>query len=129
MAANPGPSVAANPGPGTRPLMNYHILASLISLQPDFAIFRRFLAANARDLLRLQGEITHLESDLQSIIAADRVSGDPERAEFEFCIASLKGPPHPSRESGLQWQKQVELGHKLATYSQCLSYSLTTPFD
>jgi len=101
----------------------------VFSLQPDFAIFRRFLAANARDLLRLQGEITHLESDLQSIIAADRVSGDPERAEFEFCIASLKGPPHASRESGLQWQKQVELGHKLATYSQCLSYSLTNPFD
>jgi hypothetical protein len=85
--------------PGMRPLMNYHILASLISLQPDFAIFRRFLEANARDLLRLQGEITHLESDLQSIISADRASGDPERAEFEFCIASLKGPPHPSRES------------------------------
>ena len=118
MAANPGPSVAANPGPG---MMNYHILASLISLQPEFAIFRRFLAANARDLLRLQGEITLLESDLQSIIAADRVSGDPEKAESEFCIASLKGPPHPSGESGLQWQKQVELGHKLATYSQCLS--------
>jgi hypothetical protein len=114
--------MAANPAPSMRPLMNYHMLASLISLQPDFAIFRRFLAANARDLLRLQGEITHLESNLQAIIAADRVSGDPEKAEFEFCIASLKGPPHRSRESGLQWEMQVELGHKLETYSQSLSY-------
>src|SRR5271169_4264309 len=107
MAANPSPSVAANPAPGMRPLMNYHILASLISLQPDFAIFRRFLDANARDLLRLQGEITHLERDLQIIVAADRASGDSEKAKFEFCIASLKGPPHPSLERGLQWEKQV----------------------
>jgi hypothetical protein len=101
--------------------MNYNLLASLMSLQPDFAIFRRFLDSNARDLLRLQGEIAHLESDLRSIIAADRASGDPERAEFEFCIASLKGPPHPSLEKGLQWEKQVELGHKLSDYSQSLS--------
>ena len=101
--------------------MNYHMLASLISLQPDFAIFRRFLEANARDLLRLQGEITQLERSLQTIIAADRASEDPERADFEFCIASLKGPPHPSLEKGLQWEKQVELSHKLETYSQCLS--------
>jgi hypothetical protein len=101
--------------------MNYHLLASLMSLQPDFAIFRRFLASNARDLLRLQGEITHLESDLGSIIAADRASGDPEKEEFEFCIASLKGPPHPSLDKGLQWEKQVELGHKLSVYSQSLS--------
>jgi hypothetical protein len=102
--------------------MNYHMLASLISLQPDFAIFRRYLAANARDLLRLQGEIAQLESNLQSVIAADRVSKDPERADFEFCIASLKGPPHPSGEKGLQWEIQVELGHKLEAYSQSLSY-------
>jgi hypothetical protein len=113
--------MAANPAPGMRPLMNYHMLASLISLQPDFAIFRRFLEANARDLLRLQGEITQLERNLQTIIAADRASGDPEKTEFEFCVASLKGLPHPSLEKGLQWEKQVELGHKLETYSQSLS--------
>ena len=108
--------------------MNYHILASLISLQPDFAIFRRFLEANARDLLRLQGEITQLERNLQTIIAADRASGDTEKAEFEFCIASLKGPPHPSLERGLQWEKQVELGHKLETYSSVsLLQALPTP--
>jgi hypothetical protein len=110
MAATAAPSVGAS--------MNYHLLASLMSLQPDFVIFRRFLASNARDLLRLQGEILYLESNLESIIADDRASGDPEKAEFEFCIASLKGPPHPSREKGLQWEKQVELGHKLSAYSQ-----------
>ena len=111
-------SMAATAAPSVGPSMNYHLLASLMSLQPDFAIFRRFLASNARDLLRLQGEILHLESNLESIIADDRASGDPEKAEFEFCIASLKGPPHPSREKGLQWEKQVELGHKLSAYSQ-----------
>ena len=103
--------------------MNYHLLASLMSLQPDFAIFRRFLGSNARDLLRLQGEILHLESELDAIIADDRASGDPDRADFEFCIASLKGPPHLSREKGLQWEKQVELGQKLSAYSESLSRS------
>src|ERR1700722_6314982 len=102
-------SMAASNAPPVGPSMNYHLLASLMSVQPDFAIFRRFLASNARDLLRLQDEITYLESDLESIIAADRASGDPNKAEFEFCIASLKDPPHPSREKGLQWEKQVEL--------------------
>jgi hypothetical protein len=111
-------SMAATAAPSVGPSMNYHLLASLMSLQPDFAIFRRFLASNARDLLRLQGEILYLESNLESIIADDRASGDPEKADFEFCIASLKGPPHPSRERGLQWEKQVELGHKLSAYSQ-----------
>jgi hypothetical protein len=110
------PSMAASAAPSVAPLMNHHFLASLISIQPDFTIFRRFLESNARDLVRLQGEIIHLESDLGSIIAADRASSDPENAEFEFCITSLKGPPHPSREKGLQWEKQVELGHKLAAY-------------
>jgi hypothetical protein len=109
--------MTANPAPS----MNYHMLASLISLQPGFAIFRRFLEPTARDLLRLQGEITNLERDLQIIIAADRASGDEEKEDFEFCIASLKGPPHPSLEKGLQWEKQVELSHKLETYSQSLS--------
>jgi hypothetical protein len=108
--------MAASAAPPVGPSMNYHLLASLISDQPDFAIFRRFLASNARDLLRLQGEIVHLERRLGIVIAADRASGDPEKAEFEFSIASLKGPPHPSRERGLQWQMQVELGQKLDTY-------------
>ena len=103
---------------GDRPF-NYHSLASLISDQPDFAIFKRFLASNARNVLRLQGELVHLESELDSIVQADRDSGDAEKAEFDFCIAALKGPPHPSREKGLQWQRAVELGDKLAAYSQC----------
>jgi hypothetical protein len=116
--------MAANPAPSMKPSMNYHMLASLMSLEPDFTIFRRFRAANTRDLLRLQGEITQLERQLQLIIAADRASKDPETAEFEFCIASLKGPPHPRGEKSLQYEKQVELGRKLETYSQPLLQAL-----
>lgn len=110
MAADANPSV-------DRPF-SYHSLASLISDQPDFAIFKRFLASNARNILRLQGELVHLENELDSIIQADRDSGDSEKAEFDFCIAALKGPPHPSLEKGLQWVRAVELGNKLDAYSQ-----------
>ena len=119
--------MAASATPSVPPSMNYHLLASLISLQPDFAIFRRFLAANARDLLRRQGEIVTLESDLEYVIAADRASEDQEKKEFAFSIAALKGPPHPSLEKGLQWEKQVELGEKLEAYSQSLSCRLCEP--
>ena len=119
--------MAASTTPSAPPSMNYHLLASLISLQPDFAIFRRFLEANAHDLLRRQGEIAALESDLEYIKAADRASVDLEKREFEFSIAALKGPPHPSLERGLQWEKQVELGHKLEAYSQFLSLRLCNP--
>lgn len=103
--------MAASAPPSGDPSMNYHLLASLISLEPDFAIFRRFLKSNARDLLRLQAEITHLESNLESLIAVDRVSCDRQKAESEFCIASLNG------EKGLQWEMQVELGDKLRLFS------------
>jgi hypothetical protein len=113
--------MAANVAPSGGAAMNYHLLASLMSLQPDFAIFRRFLQANARDLLRLQGEIIDLESDLEVVAAADRASDDAERAAFDFSIASLKGPHHPSSGKGRQWEIQVELGHKLSEYRQSLS--------
>lgn len=109
--------MAASAPPNAGPSMNYHLLASLIGVQSDFAIFKRFLDLNARDLLRLQGEILYLENELKSVIADDRASGDPEREQFEFCIGSLRGDPHPSREKGLQWEKHVELGHKLHYYS------------
>jgi hypothetical protein len=109
------------------PPMNYHILASAMASQPALAIFRLFHRSQIRDLLRLQGEILSLESELDSIIKSDRASGNPEREEFEFCIASLKGPPHPSLENGLQWQKQVELGQKLSYYRQSLP-SQARPF-
>ena len=111
--------MAADATPSVDHPFNYHSLASLISDQPDFAIFKRFLASNARHVLRLQGELVHLESDLDSIVQADRDSGDLEKADFDFCIAALKGPPHPSRQKGLQWQRAVELGSKLDAYSQC----------
>ena len=91
-----------------------------MSLQPDFAIFRRFLQANARDLLRLQGEIIDLESDLEVIAAADRTSNDSERAAFDFSIATLKGPHNPSSGKGRQWETQVDLSHKLSEHRQSL---------
>src|SRR5271156_1523925 len=60
----------------------YNLLALIMGAQPDFAIFRRFLAPNARKLLRLQGEIINLDAQLGALICADRNSDDAEKRKF-----------------------------------------------
>src|SRR5271170_516830 len=99
----------------------YHRLAALISLCPDMAIFRRFTALNAYNLLSLQAELAELESELNDIVIDDRTSKDPKKTPFEFSIYDLKGA-HGNPDHELQWSKVLEIREKLREY--CLS-SLT----
>lgn len=94
----------------------YNRLAALIGTSQNLAIFRRFSILNSKNLLYMQGEIIHLEKELNAIACEDKESDDPEKAEFEFCIHTLKGP-HKCEDGDDQWCKILEIRQKLKEYS------------
>jgi hypothetical protein len=94
----------------------YNRLAAVIGTDRDLAIFRRFLILNSKNLLYMQGELALLEAELRAIANEDKESKDPEIAEFEFCIQTLKGP-HVCKDGGQQWRKILEIRQKLKEYS------------
>jgi hypothetical protein len=51
----------------------YAQLASLMGAHPEVAVFRRFGALNAQNLLYLQAELTHLELELRSTAGANKI--------------------------------------------------------
>jgi hypothetical protein len=96
----------------------YHRLAAIMGAHPDLAIFRRFMALNAYNLLSLQAELSELESELNDIVIQDRTSKDPEKTRFEFSIYDLQGA-HNNPDHGLQWRKFLEIREKLREYCLC----------
>ena len=94
----------------------YSRLSELIGTHPDLAIFRRFSVLNSRNLIFMQGELTHLEAALETIATEDRKSQDPQRADFEYSISTLMGP-HTSAHGHEQWDKILEIRGKLKDYS------------
>jgi hypothetical protein len=94
----------------------YNKLAALFGTHHDLAIFRRFSILNAKNLIYMQGEIVHLEAELNTLACEDKGSKDLEKAEFEFCIHTLKGP-HKCEDGDEQWLKILEIRQKLKEYS------------
>ena len=92
----------------------YHRLAAVIGTDRDLAIFRRFSVLNAKSLLYMQGELTHLEAQLQAIAHEDKKS--EKTADFEFCIQSLKYT-HDCEDGDVQWRKVLEIRQLLKEYS------------
>jgi hypothetical protein len=97
-------------------MAGYSRLAALIGKRHDLAIFRRFAVLNAKNLLYLQGELILLEAELRQIELENRVSKDPQKADFEFSISSLMGP-HVSEDGYEHWTKILEIREKLKAYS------------
>ena len=64
----------------------------------------------------MQGELALLEADLRAIAKEDKESEDEEKADFEFCIQTLKGP-HVCEGGDQQWRKVLEIRQKLKEYS------------
>lgn len=94
----------------------YHRLAAVIGTDRDLAIFRRFSVLNAKSLLYMQGELTHLEAQLQAIAHKDKDPKKLEMADFEFSIQSLKYT-HNCEDGDVQWRKVLEIRQLLKEYS------------
>jgi hypothetical protein len=96
---------------------SYPKLSSFMTSWPDVAIFRRFGALNAQNLLFLQAEITHLERELQVIRESNALNNDEkgihgERNWFELSQESEDGEPHP------QWVVIQDIRDRLKEYSK-----------
>jgi hypothetical protein len=88
--------------------MVYTELAHLMGKHPDVAIFRRFSALNAKNLLYLQAELVELEAKLVAI--AKREKENTEQYEMSWYMLSH------SRDNQ-QWQTFLDIRKKLKEYS------------
>jgi hypothetical protein len=99
----------------------YAKMAFLMGEFPEVAIFRRFGALNAQNLLYLQAELKELETSLRKYALEDQNSGHPERIYYskdwftlkESCDATYEGA------DGNQWSTMLSIRAKLKEYSMC----------
>lgn len=96
---------------------SYPRLSEFMGLWPEVAIFRRFGALNAQNLLFLQAEIAHLERELKIIREREEKREDErgllaQRSWFELSQATEDGEYCP------QWAVIQNLRSKLSEYSE-----------
>lgn len=93
----------------------YAKLSSLMSTDPEFAIYRKFAALNSQNLLYYQAELMGLELDLQEIAMEDRCSQDSDKRLFSDNWFELKSA---SAGKNLQIQKVMQIRKVLKEYSE-----------
>lgn len=89
-------------------------VATLMSHHHEAAIFRKFSKLNYQNLLYLQAELIHLESNLKGL--ADRDGEDPNRQQYckDWWFLAQNEDEHDDRE---QWEKFLQIREKLKEYS------------
>ncbi|CZR54979.1 uncharacterized protein PAC_04864 [Phialocephala subalpina] len=106
------------------PPEGYPKLASRMGHSPQFAIFRRFAALNARNLLYLQAELTALEKRLEDYAATDEKSSNADRAvysrDWETLKSSLDEGATNFGHDKKQWQTFLDIRAKLKEYNEAL---------
>ena len=91
----------------------YAKVAQMMAAQDEFAILRRFRILNMQNLLYLQAEIIHLESELRDIVNDDaRIDGRQDYAHDWWSLAV--GEKDGDNE---QWEKVLQIREKLESYS------------
>ncbi|CAG8960936.1 hypothetical protein HYFRA_00002474 [Hymenoscyphus fraxineus] len=88
-------------------------VAGLISRYPELAIMRRFGDLNMENLLYLQAELVHLESEYRTLATDGR--GHPDRLISAKDWASLAYSE--DKNDLTQWKKMLEIRQRLKEYS------------
>ena len=68
-------------------VVGYPKLAAHIALQPQSAIFRKFSALNAKNLLYMQAELAFLEKELQRCEQEDAENTDPTKQKAKYAVS------------------------------------------
>lgn len=101
----------------------YAKLSSLMATDTEFAIYRKFGALDAQNLLYYQAELMRLEEDLRETAVEDRRSQDSEKRLFSDNWFELSNA-EPGKN--LQFQKVMQIRRTLKEYSpQVLTVALT----
>ena len=103
-------------------MADYNKLATLVGAHQELAILRKFGALNAKNILYMQSELVHLQSELNGIEVENGLSGDPEKLAFQISLFNLKDSEGTTKD--LQWQKVLEIRDKLKAYSLFILKSL-----
>lgn len=93
--------------PVSSPVAGYPKLAAQIEIFPELAIFRRFGALNAQNLLYMQAELTSLEEELRKQQLEDSQSGEGQRNRYATNWHWLK--MSENNETGEQQQLELIL--------------------
>ena len=99
----------------------YPKLAAHMAIDPEYAIFRKFSALNAQNLLYYQAELVGLEHDLEETAAEDRESLDEEKHVFDNNWFRLSNA-EPGK--GFQHTQVLKLRQTLKEYSMYTSITV-----
>lgn len=95
----------------------YDRLATFMGLLPEAAIFRRFAALNAKNILYLQAELLSLEQELQSAAEDDARSTSAKRQEYSRDWYLLSRTGDHSDGDPQQWKLFMTIRNTLNEYS------------
>jgi hypothetical protein len=98
----------------------YPKLARYMGASPEIAIFRRFGALNAQNLLYLQAELVHLEKKLREFEKRDSQSSEGMKSQYARDWFWLSRSENDGNDG--QWQTVLAIREKLVEYSK-------QPFD
>jgi hypothetical protein len=102
---------------------SYPKLSRYISQWPDVAMFRRFSALNAENLLFLQAEISHLEVELRDLRDEENKKQDVKGMTAPVQRNWLElSQPNEDGEYCEQWELILKIREKLKEYSKLTCY-------
>jgi hypothetical protein len=99
-----------------RHVNGYPKLARYIGASPEVAIFRRFGALNAQNLLYLQAELVHLEKKLYELEERDSQSSEGMKSRYARDWFWLSRSENDGNDD--QWQTVLAIRKKLVEYSK-----------
>ncbi|KAF4629709.1 hypothetical protein G7Y89_g8437 [Cudoniella acicularis] len=100
-----------------KPSRGYHKLASLMSVDSETAIFRRFTKLNMLVLMSLQAELMDLEDAFEQTCFEDDQSGDDTRQKFSVDFKALR---NAKAGNDIQWQALMDIKSKMKEYNKTL---------
>ncbi|KAF2099869.1 hypothetical protein NA57DRAFT_75374 [Rhizodiscina lignyota] len=99
-----------------RSMEGYTKVAQLMAAHDEFAILRSFKALSMQNLLYLQAELIHLESQLRDLARRDATRGDRPHHTHDWWSLSQS-----EEEEGVeQWEKFLEIREKIDKYTESI---------
>ncbi|KAI9794135.1 MAG: hypothetical protein M1833_000447 [Piccolia ochrophora] len=99
----------------------YAKIALRMSTHPDLAIFRRFEAINAQNMLYMQAELVHLEFELHQLAESDAKTDNANRRLYSRDWYTLSHANPADGGDDTQWRLFMTIREKLKEYNEALA--------
>ncbi|KAI4950702.1 hypothetical protein J4E91_004587 [Alternaria rosae] len=120
--------------PLNRFVIGYPKLSAQMEILPELAVFRRFGALNAQNLLYMQAELTYLENKLRERQLADHIDPSGKRAAFALNWFWLRESENAGTGEQLELVMRIretlkEYNDALAQQAKILKYPRPSTWD